>query len=56
MTDKEKLQLFQQVGNEVVESYEDFVTDVMTTPTLLKDAVKALEIVLVAMGTEGEKQ
>ena len=54
MEDKDKLQLLQQVGNDVVESYGDFVTDVMTTPILLKDAVKALEIVLVAMGARDE--
>ena len=50
MTDKDKLKLMSRLGNEVVDSYSDFVTDVMTIPVLLKDAIKALEIVLVAMG------
>ncbi len=50
MTDEDKLELLSHVATDVIDSYSDFVTDVMTTPVLLKDAVKALEIVLVAMG------
>ncbi len=54
MDDKHKVQLLQQVGNDVVDSYGDFVTDVMTTPILLKDAIQALEIVLVGLSAREE--
>ncbi len=54
MKDKRKVQLLHQLGNDVVDSYGDFVADVMSTPVLLADAVKALEVILVAMGAREE--